>query len=264
MQEAQTINAIGPRLSNAQSGSDLAIELFAGLGIPYVALNPGSSYRGLHDSLVNFDVPNKPEIVVCCHEEICVALAHGYARATSQPMLAALHDVVGLQHASIAMFNAWCDRVPMIVIGGTGPSAVENRRNHIDWVHTANVQGNIVRDIVKWDDQPGSVASFTESIMRGHRITMTEPRGPVYLCFDADLQEQPVTAPITLPDVTKFRAPTPIGPDPDALQEAAAMVAGAQFPVIFAGSIGRYPETLPASQELAELLQTPVFSVGGL
>jgi thiamine pyrophosphate-dependent acetolactate synthase large subunit-like protein len=263
MQDLKTESTPGAgRASRAEYGSDLIMELFAGLGIPYIALNPGSSYRGIHDSLVNFATPGMPEMVVCQHEEIAVGVAHGYARMTGWPLLAAVHDVVGLQHASMAIFNAWCDRVPLIVIGGTGPAATNNRRAHIDWVHTALVQGNQVRDYTKWDDQPSSVAAFPESIMRAYRITMTEPSGPVYLCFDADLQEQAIDGLMTLPDPKRYQPPAPIAPNPEALEEAARMLASAEHPVILADAFGRHREGLPALESLAELLAAPVISAG--
>ena len=252
----------GGGLSQAEYGSDLVIEMLRGLDIPYIALNPGSSFRGIHDSLVNFPPGNDPEMIVCLHEEIAIALAHGYARATDRPLVAAVHDVVGLQHASMAIFNAWCDRVPLIVIGGTGPVNTENRRPHIDWVHTANVQGNQVRDYVKWDDQPASVEAFPEALMRAYRIAMTDPKGPVYVCFDVDLQEQPITTPLILPDMQRFRPPTQLAPDPDALARAAELLAGAAHPVIVADDTGRDPAAVRPLGELAELLGAPVLTVG--
>ncbi|MBN9624310.1 MAG: thiamine pyrophosphate-binding protein, partial [Actinobacteria bacterium] len=130
-------------------GSDLIVGLLDGLGIEYVAFNPGATFRGLHDSLV---VAGKVPIVVCLHEEVSVALAHGYAKATGRPMAVALHDVVGLQHAAMAIYNAWCDRVPILLLGSIGPIDATKRRPWIDWIHTANVQGQQVRDYVKWDD----------------------------------------------------------------------------------------------------------------
>lgn len=252
--------------SRAAYGSDLVVEVLRALDIPYIALNPGASYRGIHDSIVNFAVPSgresDPEMIVCCHEEIAVAVAYGYASVTGRPIAVALHDVVGLQHASMAIYHAWCSRLPMIVLGGTGPMATENRRPNTDWVHTALVQGNQVRDYVKWDDQPSSLAAIPESILRGYRIAMTEPRGPVYLCFDTDLQEQPVASPITLPDPQRFRPPAPMGPDPSALEEAARIIAGAQHPVIVVGAVARHPDALPPLRELAELLGAAVVGLG--
>ncbi|HLF80041.1 MAG TPA: thiamine pyrophosphate-dependent enzyme [Dehalococcoidia bacterium] len=267
----------GGQPSKAEYGSDLVIEMLRLLDVPYVALNPGSSFRGIHDSLVNFPPSTLrgpqggagsgqaagPEMVLCCHEEIAVAVALGYARASGKPMAAATHSMVGLQHASMAIYNAWCERQPMIVIGGTGPMATDKRRNWIDWVHTALVQGNQVRDYTKWDDQPASTGDFPASLVRGHRIAMTEPYGPVYLCYDVGLQEEPVTGPITLPDVSRFRPPAPVGADPDALREAAALLAGAQWPVIVADAVGRHKEALPVLAQLAETLAAPVVSVGG-
>jgi thiamine pyrophosphate-dependent acetolactate synthase large subunit-like protein len=256
--------------SKAEFGSDLVIEMLRLLEVPYVALNPGSSFRGIHDSLVNFPGPSTgsgrtagPEMVLCCHEEIAIAVALGYARAIGKPMAAAVHSMVGLQHASMAIYNAWCERQPMLVIGGTGPVATHHRRNWIDWVHTALVQGNLVRDFTKWDDQPGSVEDIPASLMRGYRIATTEPRGPVYLCYDVDHQEAQIAQPLMLPDVTRFSTPTPVGADPDALRQAAAMLSGSQFPVIVADAVGRHKDALPVLAQLAELLAAPVVSAGG-
>ena len=141
------------RKSNAQYGSDLMVEVLRELGIKYIALNPGASYRGFHDSMVNFEPEKGPEMIMCTHEEIAVAIANGYARATGEIMATGLHNVVGLQHASMAIFNAWCDRTPILNLGGGGPQDTTQRRS-TDWVHTALVQGLAVRDYVKFDDQP--------------------------------------------------------------------------------------------------------------
>jgi thiamine pyrophosphate-dependent acetolactate synthase large subunit-like protein len=162
----------------ARYGSDLIVDLMKVLGIEYVALNPGSSFRGIHDSLVNYESGHKPnpEMILCCHEEIAVAVAHGYAKATGKIMPAIVHNVVGLQHASMAIYNAWCDRTPVMVMGGTGPMNSSKRRPWIDWIHTALVQGNLVRDVVKWDDQPVGVEAIPSSMMRGYRIAMSDPQ----------------------------------------------------------------------------------------
>lgn len=253
----------GERQSEAEYGSDVIVELLRELDIPYVALNPGASYRGLHDSFVNFGSSRSPEIVLCCHEEIAVAIAGGYSRVTGRPMAAALHDVVGLQHASMAIFCAYCDRVPMLILGGTGPMDSTKRRPHIDWVHTALVQGNQVRDYTKWDDQPASVAALPESILRGYRIATTEPHGPVYLCFDTEVQEQALTAPMMLPDVSRFAPPAAPAANPAALREAAVLLANARFPLIIADNLGRHRESLQPLQDLAELLGAGVIDQGG-
>ena len=196
----------------ARYGSDLIVDLLKTLGIEYVSLNPGSSFRGIHDSLVNYEsgrTPN-PEMVLCCHEEIAVAVAHGYAKATGKIMPAIVHNVVGLQHASMAIYNAWCDHTPVMVMGGTGPMNSSKRRPWIDWIHTAQVQGNLVRDFVKWDDQPVGIEAIPSSIMRGYRIAMSDPGGPVYLCFDVTDQEATIEKDIPLPDPSRFRPPAPL------------------------------------------------------
>jgi len=191
------------KMGNAMYGSDYMVEVIRELGIRYIALNPGASYRGLHDSIVNFP-GDGPEMILCTHEEIAVALANGYFRACGQPIATGLHNVVGLQHASMAIFNAWCDRSAILNLGGGGPIDANHRRS-TDWVHTALVQGNAVRDYVKFDDQPNSVEATAESLLRAMRTAMTDPKGPVYICLDSDLQEQRLDSPLTVPDASLFR-----------------------------------------------------------
>ncbi|MCI0816533.1 MAG: thiamine pyrophosphate-binding protein, partial [Chloroflexi bacterium] len=149
--------------SKAEYGSDVIVDTLRGLGIDYVAMNPGATFRGIHDSIVNFAGNERPELILCSHEEIAVAIAHGYARAAGKPMAAFVHDIVGLLHASMAVFNAWMGRTGVLVLGATGPVDANHRRPWIDWIHSANVQGEAVRNFVKWDDQPGSVPAAVES-----------------------------------------------------------------------------------------------------
>ena len=248
----------------ARYGSDLIVDLLKVLGIEYVALNPGSSFRGIHDSLVNYESGRQanPEIILCCHEEIAVAVAHGYAKATGKPMASIVHNVVGLQHASMAIYNAWCDRTPILVMGGTGPMNTSKRRPWIDWIHTALVQGNLVRDFVKWDDQPVGIESIPSSMMRGYRIAMSDPRGPVYLCFDVTDQESALEKEIPLPDPARFRPPAPLQAETDAIKEAARLLSEAQNPVILADYLGRDNGAVLSLVELADLLSIPVIDLG--
>ncbi|MGH8058656.1 MAG: thiamine pyrophosphate-binding protein, partial [Candidatus Entotheonellia bacterium] len=260
--KGETASAGLGRSSRGLYGSDLMVEVLRELGIRYIALNPGASYRGLHDSLVNFGPGEPPEIILCTHEEIAVALANGYTRATGEPMATGLHNVVGLLHASMAIFNAWCDRTPMLNLGGGGPQDAALRRS-TDWVHTALVQGNLVRDFVKYDDQPYSLGSVAESLLRAYRIATTEPKGPVYVCLDSDLQEQRMRTPLSVPHASLYRAPAAPAPNPTALREAADLLVNAEWPVIVAGEVGRTPHALAPLRELAETLAAPVIDVDG-
>jgi acetolactate synthase-1/2/3 large subunit len=261
-EQSDTLSSGLGRPSTGLYGSDLMVEVLHELGIRYIALNPGASYRGLHDSLVNFAPGEPPEIILCTHEEIAVALANGYTRATGEPMATALHNVVGLLHASMAIFNAWCDRTPMLNLGGGGPQDASLRRS-TDWVHTALVQGNLVRDFVKYDDQPYSLESVGESLFRAYRIATTDPKGPVYVCLDADLQEQRMNAPLLVPDARLYRAPAAPAPNPEALREATDLLVKAEWPVIVAGEVGRTPQALVPLRELAETLAAPVIDADG-
>ena len=216
--------ARGGTRSRAEFGSDYNVEVLRALGIEYAAFNPGSSFRGIHDSLVNFGDATRPQIIECLHEEISVAIAHGYAKAAGRPMVAIAHNVVGLQHATMAIFNAWVDRAPMLVLGGTGPVDSMRRRPRIDWIHTALVQGNLVRDFVKWDDQPSSLAASAEALTRAYKVATTQPTGPVYVCFDTELQETRVADDLVIPDAALYATPTRLGPDPTALEQAADLL----------------------------------------
>src|SRR5436305_9570459 len=176
-------------------GSDVIAETLRALEIPYIALNPGASYRGLHDSIVNFLGNETPQMLLCLHEEVAVSIAHGYAKVTGKAMAAAVHSNVGLFHATMAIFNAWCDRMPVVILGATGPVDAAKRRPWIDWIHTAADQGAIIRNYTKWDDQPASPAAARESILRAHWMSNTAPMGPVYINLDAEMRENKLTEP---------------------------------------------------------------------
>src|SRR5438105_3022917 len=224
--------AVPPTKPSRRYGSDLVVDLLKGFDIPFAALNPGASYRGLHDSLVNYGGNVMPELILCQHEEIAVGMAHGFAKASHKPMAAIVHDVVGLLHSCMAIYYAYIDRAPILILGATGPMNEAKRRPRIDWIHTANVQGNAVREYTKWDDQPASVDGIPASFARGYRVAMTEPQGPVYLCYDAQLQEDPLDRDIPLPSVSASKIPTRMAPDPAALQRLAHMLVRAERPVI--------------------------------
>jgi thiamine pyrophosphate-dependent acetolactate synthase large subunit-like protein len=240
------------------------VEALRSLGIEYVALNPGATFRGIHDSLVNYLGNQEPEIILCNHEEIAVAIAQGYARASGKPMAAFVHDIVGLLHASMAIFNAWMGRDPVLVLGGTGPVDASHRRPWIDWIHTANVQGSAVRDFVKWDDQPGGLAACVESLIRAYNLITSEPRGPAYICFDTDLQEQKLTEAVALPDFSRYARPTRLQADDQALEEVAHLLLAARRPVVIANALGRATDATDALLRLAESLALPVVSGGDL
>ena len=216
-------------------GSDVIVDLLVALEIDYVSCNPGATFRGLHDSLVNYrhDIP----LIECTHEEISVAIAHGYAKATGRVMAAALHDVVGLQHASMAIYNAWCDRVPVLLLGGTGPVDASRRRPWIDWIHAANLQADQVRHYTKWDDQPASLQAVPESLTRARQISMTSPRGPVYVCLDSDVQEQELPEGFDYIDPGEYAHPGLLAPDESSIATILDWLLAASSPAIAVESV---------------------------
>jgi thiamine pyrophosphate-dependent acetolactate synthase large subunit-like protein len=229
-----------PSGANAPAfGSDVIAEALRDLDIPYIALNPGASYRGLHDSLVNYLGNAAPQMLLCLHEESAVAIAHGWAKVTGRAMAAAVHSNVGLFHAAMAIFNAWCDRMPVVVLGATGPVDAAKRRPWIDWIHTAADQGAVVRNCTKWDDQPASPAAARESLFRAGWLANTAPQGPVYVNFDAGMQEAPLDRPLPPVDARRYMPAVVGAPPQDAIRQAAGWLKAAKHPVILAGRASR-------------------------
>lgn len=233
-------------------GSDVVADVLRSSGVPYVALNPGASFRGLHDSLVNYLGERGPELLLCLHEEHAVAVAHGYAKVTGSPLAVAVHSNVGLMHASMALFNAWCDRVPVFVIGATGPVDAARRRPWIDWIHTAADQAALVRHFLKWDDQPASPEAAVESLAQAWQVAITPPCGPTYICLDVGMQEDPVVGEVRVPATGEWtRVDVPVA-SPEVLGRASAALAGAERPVVLAGRVSRDPGDWDQRVRLAE------------
>src|SRR6266852_5455787 len=241
-------------------GSDVVADTLRALEIPYIALNPGASYRGLHDSIVNFLGNETPQMLLCLHEESAVAVAQGYAKVTGKPMAAAVHSNVGLFHATMAIFNAWCDRVPVIVLGATGPVDAAKRRPWIDWIHTARDQGAIVRNYSKWDDQPASPTAAREALIRAAWIANTAPMGPVYINLDAEMQEAKLAEPLAPIDPARFMPPADPAASAALIEAAAAILKAAKHPLILMGRTTRSLEGWNARVALAETLDPKVVS----
>lgn len=241
-------------------GSDAIADMLRAMDIPYVLFNPGASFRGLHDSLVNHLGNEKPQMVVVLHEEHAVAIAHGYAKVTGKPLIAILHSNVGLMHGSMAIFDAWVDRVPVIVLGATGPVDASKRRPWIDWIHTAQDQAALVRHFIKWDAQPASIPSAQEALLRAKQIATTAPQGPVYVCFDAALQESKLAERPTPPDPARYQAPPPARPSDEVVTQAAAWLSGAKRPVLLMGRVSRDEKGWAERIALAETLQAEVLT----
>ena len=235
-------------------GSDVVADAMRALNIPYIALNPGASYRGLHDSLVNYLGNQQPQMLLCLHEEAAIAIAHGYAKVTGKAMAAAVHSNVGLMHATMAIFNAWCDRIPMVILGATGPVDAVKRRPWIDWIHTARDQGALVRGYTKWDDQPSSPVAAREAVLRAGWIANTAPRGPTYVNLDAEMQEAKLAEPVAPIDAQRFMPPVHSAADPDAIEVAAKLLRDAKHPLILAGRTSRNLDAWNTRIALAERL----------
>lgn len=240
--------------------SDAIADMLRALDFPYVLLNPGASFRGLHDSIVNHLGNENPQMIVVLHEEHAVAIAHGYTKVTGKPLAAILHSNVGLMHGSMAIFDAWVDRVPVIVLGATGPVDAAKRRPWIDWIHTAQDQAALVRHFIKWDSQPASIGAAQEALLRAKQIATTAPQGPVYVCFDAALQESKLSEAPPRPDPRRYLAPPPAQPADEQVRRAAELLSNARRPVILAGRVNRDTVAWNQRIELAEKLNAEVLT----
>jgi thiamine pyrophosphate-dependent acetolactate synthase large subunit-like protein len=257
------MNREAPVASPAQAevwGSDAIAAMLRALDLPYISLNPGASFRGLHDSLVNYLGNERPQMLLCLHEESAVAIAHGYAKASGRMMAVALHSNVGLMHATMSIFNAWCDRVPMLILGATGPWDAAKRRPWIDWIHTVSDQGALIRDYTKWDNQPASVPAAYEALLRAAQLANTAPRGPAYINLDAALQESKVGKLPPLPDVSRYAPADALLPDEKSVARAAKLLDAAKNPAILIGRTRRGEAAWAARVALAEKLQARVFT----
>jgi acetolactate synthase-1/2/3 large subunit len=253
---ADTMPPPADPVNQSSSGGDFMVDVFKTLDIDYLAMNCASSFRGLHEAVINHGGNTKPEILTCPHEEIAVHMGQGYAKMAGKPLAMICHGVVGLQHATMAMYNAWCDRVPVIVMGGNIIEA-NKRAPGAEWPHSAVDPAALTRDFVKWDDQPVSLQHFAESAVRAYKIATTPPMAPVMLSLDAELQENPIENRDSL-RIPKFTKAIPPQGDAAALGELAKMLVAADNPVIICDRMARTPAGMPRLVELAETLQCAV------
>ena len=239
-------------------GADFMVDVLKTLNLDYIFANPGSSFRGLQESFINYGKNTKPEWITCCHEESSIAMAHGYYKIEGKPILCMAHGTVGLQHASMAIYNAWGDRVPVYLILGN-EQEIAFRRSDVEWAHSVQDAAAMVRDYTKWDDSPVSLGHFAESAIRAYKVMMTPPYEPVVLCANGQLQEEPMPEEDrrTL-KIPKLVVPTPPAGDSNAVAEMAKILVAAENPVIVAGRVARTPNGIPLLVELAETLQAGV------
>ncbi|MSO82483.1 MAG: twin-arginine translocation signal domain-containing protein [Acidobacteria bacterium] len=250
-------------ITTDRPGGDFMVDVLKSLNFEYIASNPGSSFRGIHESIINYGNNQAPEFITCCHEESSVAMAHGYFKAEGKPMAVLCHGTVGLQHASMAIYNAYCDRVPIVILAGNSLDATQ-RRPGVEWAHSVQDAASMVRDFIKWDDNPVSLPHFAESTVRAFKIAMTPPMMPVLVVLDGGLQEDPISPEIAARlRVPKLTVATPPQGDTGAVAEAARLLVNAQNPVIIADRAARTPAGITLLVELAEALQAPVIDQHG-
>jgi acetolactate synthase-1/2/3 large subunit len=245
----------GP-MTTEHPGADFMVDVIKSLGFDYICSNPGESFRGLHESVINYGDNQKPEFLTCCHEESSVAMAHGYAKIEGKPLCIFAHGTVGLQHAAMAIYNAYCDSVPVYIIVGNILDATM-RVPGGDWNHSVQDAAAMVREFIKWDDTPVSLQHFAESAVRAYKIAMTPPMKPVLLVADASLQENPLN-PDMRPHIPRLTIPTPPQGDSGAVTEAARLLVQAENPVIVVDRAARSQAGVDRLVELAETLQIPV------
>src|ERR1700687_2835571 len=259
---AETGAAPCPSRDNVTPGSNFMVDVIKTLDIKYLPANPASSYRGIHESLINYGKNTMPEFLTCTHEESGVAMCHGYFKATGKPLMTLVHGTVGLQHAAMAVYNAWCDRVPVLIMGGNDLDAAR-RPPGVPTFHSAQDINALVRDFTKWDDTPVSAQHFAQSFVRMYKIATTPPYGPVMMSLDAGLQQEPIRENGEKLYIPRFVPSSPPQGDSGAVKEAARLLSLAERPVIVVDRAARTPNGINLLLELAEALQAPVVDQGG-
>ena len=248
-------------LTYQSCGGDYMVDVMRSLGIEYFAAIPGNTFMGVHESVVNYGMLTSPTLrTICCmHEEASVAMAHGYAKIEGKPMACMMHTAVGLQHGSMAIYNAYADRVPIFMMTGAWLD-VTRRAGEVAWTHSATDAPAMVRDYTKWDDTPGSLRHFGESAVRAYQYSMTPPYGPTLLAVDTLMQEDEIPGgAANAPPIPKLVHASPPAGEEGAVKEAAQLLVNAQHPMIYADRAARTSEGLKLIVELAELLQAPVW-----
>jgi thiamine pyrophosphate-dependent acetolactate synthase large subunit-like protein len=259
----QAYGTMDPKSGGPFFGSDAIAALLRSTQIPFIAINPGASFRGLHDSIVNFLGNREPQLLLTLHEAQAVAMAHGYAKVTGKPLAVVLHANVGLMNAVMAIYDAWVDRVPMLILGATGAVDAARRRPWIEWIHTSRDQASLVRNFIKWDDQPASLPAALESIVRAWLTTQAAPCAPVYVCLDVDIQESEIPnctnlSALPVPLLSDYAQPAQPRPAESDLVSAAALLESAQSPLLLFGRHMRGSEQWSRRIEFAEALGAAV------
>jgi len=250
------------QVEGGRPGSDFMVDVIKTLDIKYLPSNPASSFRALHESLIDYGGNKQPEFLTCMHEESAVGMAHGYFKIAGKPLLTLCHGTVGLQHAAMGIYNAWCDRVPVIVVGGNDMDAA-HRPPGVPTFHSAQDINALVRDFTKWDDTPVSAQHFAQSFVRMYKIATTPPYGPVMMSLDAGLQQEPIRDIGEKLYIPRFVPSSPPQGDSGAVKEAARLLANAEHPVIVVDRAARTPDGIKLLVELADTLQAAVVDQGG-
>jgi acetolactate synthase-1/2/3 large subunit len=249
-------------LNIGRSGSDFMVDILKSLGIEYVCSVAGSSFRALHESVINYGGNSNPEFISCCHEESSVAMSHGYAKIENKPLCIFAHGTVGLQHAAMAIYNAYCDRVPVYIVIGNNLDVTKRDSAYGEWPHSVQDAAAMVRDYTKWDDTPLSLTHFAESAVRAYKVAVTPPMAPVLLVADSELQENPIPEDAAL-HIPKYTPAAPPQGDSGSVAEAARLLVQAQNPLIVVDRYARTQKAIDLLVELAETLQAPVIDQAG-
>jgi acetolactate synthase-1/2/3 large subunit len=231
-------------------------------GVEYVLANAGTDFAPIIEALSRHPGRNRkyPRVITVPHENVAVAMAHGYYRVSGKPAVVMVHVTVGTGNTICGLMNAARDNVPMLLAAGrtplteTGHAASRNRSIH--WGQEMFDQGGMVRELVKWDFELRAGQPVESVVDRALDIAMSEPCGPVYLTLPRELLANPAVAP-RRDTVRPLGATAPI-PSMAAVEEAAAILSDAAFPLILTAAAGRTPAAMAELAALAEEFAIPV------
>ena len=247
-----------------ETAAEAWVGLLATRGVEYLFANGGTDFAPLVEAYAKGQKLGwrLPEVVIVPHENLGVAMAHGYAMVTGRPQAMMVHVGVGTANALNGLINASRQNVPLLFTAGRTPLTESGavpaaRNNYIHWAQEHFDQGGMVREFTKWDYELRH-AEQTETVLdRALAIAKSEPQGPVYVTLPREILASDFSK-NSFSETTTIAPASPPAADPATLEEAARLLGAAKHPVLITASGGRTAEAASAIEQLAQALAVPV------
>jgi acetolactate synthase-1/2/3 large subunit len=247
-----------------ETAAEAWLGLLAARGVDYLFANGGTDFAPIVEAYAKGQKLGwrLPEVVVVPHENMGVAMAHGYAMVSGRPQAMMVHVGVGTANTLNGVINASRQNVPILLSAGRTPITESGalpaaRNNYIHWAQEHFDQGGMLREFVKWDYELRHAEQVETVVDRALAIAKSEPQGPVYVTLPREILASDFSK-VGFSTHTTIAPAAPPAADPAALEEAAKILAAAQRPLLITASGGRTLESSRAIEQLAQALAVPV------